>query len=225
MLPPDGGETLSGSKRDYYEVSVFPGSGPDDPEEGVPPSSPFQYTPTGIARTVRGGAVKEINEATRSCPTRKNGSSTTLRGNAGPTGQGFGGFGDFSGFSASRTSSTTFFGGNLRGGGGGTPAPARRGSPVQPHGPSRRRVFRRPRRRIVRPRDGARCHDCSGTGGERGPGPRVRACRRQARSRWQQGFFSIRRTCGRCGGRPGVKGAVRKLRRTGHVRESRTRSR
>jgi molecular chaperone DnaJ len=46
------------------------------------------------------------------------------------------------------------------------------------------------------------CEDCKGTGGKNGAAPtRCPACRGAGQVRFQQGFFSIAKTCGQCSGR------------------------
>ncbi len=48
----------------------------------------------------------------------------------------------------------------------------------------------------------ARCDDCGGSGGREGAPPvKCSACRGQGQVRFQQGFFSIAKTCGQCNGR------------------------
>jgi molecular chaperone DnaJ len=48
----------------------------------------------------------------------------------------------------------------------------------------------------------APCGDCSGTGGKGGKAPtKCPACRGAGQVRFQQGFFSIAKTCGQCSGR------------------------
>jgi molecular chaperone DnaJ len=68
------------------------------------------------------------------------------------------------------------------------------------------------------------CDDCRGTGGRDGAPPvRCTACRGLGQVRFQQGFFSIAKTCGHCNGRGTViKDPCATCRGSGRVRKKQT---
>lgn len=74
-------------------------------------------------------------------------------------------------------------------------------------------------RQISVPRS-APCDDCKGTGGAGGAAPaKCPACRGAGQVRFQQGFFSIAKTCGQCSGRGEViKDPCKTCRGSGRVR-------
>ena len=210
------------SKRDYYEVlGVSRESGPDDLKKAFRQLA-LQYhpdrNPEDKASEER---FKEINEAysVLSDPVKRE--QYDRFGPAGPAGQGFGGFGDFSGFGVEDIIND-FFGGMFGGGGGG--GRSRRGADLRYNLTVTfdEAVFGA-EKEIVVPRTGA-CRDCSGTGARKGTRPeRCGACNGQGQVTMRQGFFAIRRTCGRCGGTGQVvKDPCGSCAGTGHVRENRT---
>lgn len=66
-----------------------------------------------------------------------------------------------------------------------------------------------------------KCDDCKGSGGKGGAPPqKCQPCRGMGQVRFQQGFFSIAKTCGHCNGRGQVvTDPCTQCRGTGHVRE------
>jgi len=68
------------------------------------------------------------------------------------------------------------------------------------------------------------CEDCKGTGGKGGAAPeKCKPCRGMGQVRFQQGFFSIAKTCGRCNGRGRVvKEPCNGCRGSGRVRKQQT---
>jgi molecular chaperone DnaJ len=208
-------------KRDYYEVlGVSREASADDIKKAYRQMA-LRYHPDRNAGD-KGAEerFKEANEAYSVLSDTERRAQYDRFGHAGPAGQGFGGFGDFSGFGVEDIIND-FFGGFFGGGGGGRPA---RGSDLRYNLTIdfEEAVFGA-EKEIVVPRIGA-CGECAGTGARKGSRPeRCGACNGRGHVTSQQGFFSIRRTCGRCGGSGQVvKDPCATCSGTGRVRESRS---
>lgn len=187
------------SKRDYYEIlGVSRESGPDDLKKAFRQLA-LQYHPDrNPGDKSAEDRFKEINEAYSVLSDPEKRPQYDRFGHAGPTGQGSAASGIFRG-SESRTSSTTSSAVCSGGGGGGR---FRRGADLRYNltVTFEEAVFGA-EKEIVVPRTGV-CRDCSGTGARKGTRPeRCGACNGQGQITMQQGFFAIRRTCSRCGGR------------------------
>ena len=207
------------SKRDYYEVlGVSRESAPDDIKKAFRQLA-LQYHPDRNPDDKRAEErFKEINEAYSVLSDPGKRQQYDQFGHAGPAGQGFGGFGDFSGFGVEDIIND-FFGGMFGGGGR-----SRRGADLRYNlAITFDEAAFGAEKEIVVPRTGS-CRDCSGTGARKGTRPeRCGACHGQGQVTMQQGFFSIRRTCNRCGGTGQVvKDPCGSCSGTGRVRESRT---
>ncbi|MBF8260419.1 MAG: Chaperone protein DnaJ [Actinobacteria bacterium] len=199
------------SKRDYYEVlGVSRESDPDDLKKAFRQLA-LQYHPDrNPGDKSAEDRFKEINEAYSVLSDPEKRQQYDRFGHAGP----------FSGFGVEDIIND-FFGGMFGGGGGG--GRSRRGADLRYNltVTFEEAVFGA-EKEIVVPRTGT-CRDCSGTGARKGTRPeRCGACNGQGQVTMQQGFFAIRRTCGRCGGTGQVvKDPCGSCAGTGHVRESR----
>ena len=210
------------SKRDYYEVlGVSRESSPDDLKKAFRQLALRYHPDRNPGDKSAEERFKEINEAYSVLSDPEKRQQYDRFGHAGPAGQGFGGFGDFSGFGVEDILND-FFGGMFGGGGGG--ARPRRGADLRYNLTVAfdEAVFGS-EKEIVVPRTGV-CPECSGTGARKGTRPeRCGACHGQGQVTMQQGFFAIRRTCGRCGGTGRVvKDPCGNCSGTGQVRERRT---
>ena len=185
------------SKRDYYEILGVPRESPPEELKKAFRQLALQYHPDRNPEDKSAEErFKEINEAYSVLSDPEKRDQYDRFGHAGPAGQGFGGFGDFSGFGVEDIIND-FFGGIFGGGGGRT----RRGADLRYNltVTFEEAVFGA-EKEIVVPRTAA-CRECSGTGARKGTRPeRCGACNGQGQVTVQQGFFAIRRTCGRCGG-------------------------
>jgi len=210
------------SKRDYYEVlGVSRESSPDDLKKAFRQLALRYHPDRNPGDKSAEERFKEINEAYSVLSDPEKRQQYDRFGHAGPAGQGFGGVGDFSGFGVEDILND-FFGGMFGGGGGG--ARSRRGADLRYNLTVAfdEAVFGS-EKEIVVPRTGV-CPECSGTGARKGTRPeRCGACHGQGQVTMQQGFFAIRRTCGRCGGTGRVvKDPCGNCSGTGQVRERRT---
>ena len=205
-------------KRDYYEVlGISRDASPEEIKKAYRQLA-LEYHPD--RNPVDKGAEDRFKEANEAYSVLSDGDKRLQYdrfGHAGPAGQGFG---DFTGFGVEDIIND-FFGGIFGGGGGGRP---RRGADLRYNltVAFEDAVFGA-EKEIVVPRVG-RCGDCSGTGARKGSRPeRCGACNGRGHVTLQQGFFSVRRTCGRCGGSGQVvKDPCGACSGTGQVRESRS---
>ena len=208
-------------KRDYYEVlGVSRDASPDDIKKAYRQLALQFHPDRNPGDKGAEERFKEANEAYSVLSDAERRAQYDRFGHAGPAGQGFGGFGDFSGFGVEDIIND-FFGGFFGGGGGGrtTRGPDLRYNLVVDFEEA---VFGA-EKEIVVPRIGT-CGECSGTGARKGTRPeRCSACNGRGQVTVQQGFFSIRRTCGRCGGSGQVvKDPCGGCSGTGRIRESRS---
>ncbi len=185
------------AKRDYYEVlGVSRNSSPDEIKKAFRQLA-LQYHPDrNAADATAEERFKELNEAYSVLSDPEKRSQYDRFGHGGPAGQGFGGFGDFSGMGVEDIIND-FFGGIFGGAGQRT----RRGADLRYNltVTFEEAVFGA-EKEIVVPRT-AGCRECGGTGARKGTQPeKCGACNGRGQVTMQQGFFSIRRTCGRCGG-------------------------
>jgi len=209
------------TKRDYYEIlGVSRNSSPDEIKKAFRRLA-LQYHPDRNSSDA--GAeerFKELNEAYSVLSDPEKRDQYDRFGHAGPSGQGFGGFGDFQGMGVEDIIND-FFGGIFGGGGGGR---SRRGADLRYNltVTFEDAVFGA-EKEISVPRMGA-CGECGGSGARKGSRPeKCGACNGRGQVTIQQGFFSIRRTCSRCGGTGEViRDPCGACSGSGQVRESRT---
>ncbi len=209
------------TKRDYYEVlGVSRNSTPDEIKKAFRQLA-LQYHPDRNSSDASAEErFKELNEAYSVLSDPDKRAQFDRFGHAGPGGQGFGGFEDFQGMGVEDIIND-FFGGIFGGGGGGGP---RRGSDLRYNlSVTFEEAVFGAEKEIVVPRM-AGCGDCGGTGARKGSRPeKCGACNGRGQVTMQQGFFSIRRTCSRCGGSGQViKEPCGTCSGSGQVRESRT---
>jgi molecular chaperone DnaJ len=204
-------------KRDYYEVlGVSRDASPEEIKKAYRQLA-LQYHPD--RNPGDRGAEERFKEANEAYSVLSDGDKRQQYdrfGHAGPAGQGFG---DFTGFGVEDIIND-FFGG-IFGGGGGRPG---RGADLRYNlAVTFENAVFGAEKEIVVPRIGT-CGDCSGTGARKGTRPeRCGACNGRGHDTLQQGFFSVRRTCGRCGGAGQVvKDPCGACSGTGRVRESRS---
>ncbi len=121
--------------------------------------------------------------------------------NAGAGGAGFGGFGFSGGFGANFADIIDEMFGDLGGGGGHTNGFQQPGSDVRFNLEiSLEEAFKGTTAR-VKYSTGCACDTCKGLGSDGGSAPVVcSTCKGRGKSRSQQGFFTIERTCSTCGG-------------------------
>ena len=211
------------TKRDYYEVlGVSRDSSPDDIKKAFRKLALEHHPDRNSSDASAEERFKELNEAYSVLSDSGKREQYDRFGHAGPAGQGFGGFEDFQGMGVEDIIND-FFGGIFGGGGGGGGRP-RRGADLRYdlEVTFDEAVFGT-EKEIVVPRT-AGCGDCGGTGAKKGSqAEKCGACNGRGQVTIQQGFFSIRRTCSRCGGSGQVvKDPCGKCAGTGFVRESRT---
>jgi len=204
------------SKRDYYEVlGVSRDASPDDIKKAYRQQA-LQYHPDrNPGDKGSEDRFKEANEAYSVLADPEKRAQYDRFGHAGPAGQGFG---DFTGFGVEDIIND-FFGGIFGVGG----ARSSRGADLRYNlAVTFEEAVFGTEKEIVVPRVGT-CGECSGTGARKGTRPeRCGACNGRGHVTVQQGFFSIRRTCGRCGGTGQVvKDPCGNCSGTGRVRESR----
>jgi molecular chaperone DnaJ len=146
-------------------------------------------------------------------------------GHAGANGQGFGGF-EGQGFSNIEDIFDLFGFGDMFGGGRGrgSRSTAQRGADLRydleisledaAHGKDEK---------LLIPRLES-CDDCSGRGTEKGTEPETCiACAGSGQTRYQQGFFSVMRTCANCGGKGQIiKSPCKKCRGAGRLEKEKT---
>ncbi|MEW6721053.1 MAG: molecular chaperone DnaJ [Thermodesulfobacteriota bacterium] len=210
------------TKRDYYEVLGVPrNSDPDEIKKAFRQLALKHHPDRNSADADAEERFKELNEAYSVLSDPDKRAQYDRFGHAGPAGQGFGGFGDFTGMGVEDIIND-FFGGIF--GGGGAGARVRRGADLRYNltVTFEEAVFGADKE-IVVPRM-AGCGDCGGTGAKKGSRPeKCGACGGRGQVTIQQGFFSIRRTCSRCGGAGQVvKDPCGACSGSGQVRESRT---
>jgi len=209
------------TKRDYYEVlGVSRNSTPDEIKKAFRQLA-LQYHPDRNSSDASAeDRFKELNEAYSVLSDPDKRAQYDRFGHAGPAGQGFGGFEDFQGMGVEDIIND-FFGGIFGGGGGGR---SRRGADLRY---SLTVTFEEAvfgaEKEISVPRMSG-CRECGGTGARKGSSPeKCGACNGRGQVTMQQGFFSIRRTCSRCGGSGQViKDPCGPCSGTGQVRETRT---
>ncbi len=208
------------AKRDYYEVlGVSRDASPEDVKKAFRRLALEFHPDRNSGDTGAEERFKEINEAYSVLSDPDKRAQYDRFGHAGPAGQGMGGFGDFPGFGVEDIIND-FFGGIF---GGGASRP-RRGNDLRYNlTVSFEEAVFGGEKEIVVPRTGA-CKDCGGTGARKGSRPeRCGACHGRGQVNLQQGFFSISRTCGRCGGTGQVvKDPCGSCSGTGQAREKRT---
>ncbi len=210
------------TKRDYYEVlGVSRDASQDDIKKAFRKLALEHHPDRNKSDASAEERFKELNEAYSILSDPEKRAQYDRFGHAGPAGRGFGGFEDFQGMGVEDIIND-FFGGIFGGGGGGSRP--RRGADLRYDLTITfdEAVFGT-EKEIVVPRT-AGCGECGGTGARKGSRPeKCGACNGRGQVTMQQGFFSIRRTCSRCGGTGQViKDPCGKCSGTGFVRESRT---
>jgi molecular chaperone DnaJ len=208
------------TKRDYYEIlGVSRDSSPDEIKKAFRQLALKFHPDRNNEDRSAEERFKEVNEAYSVLSDPDKRMQYDRFGHAGPAGQGYGGFGDFSGVGVEDIIND-FFGGIFGGGG----ARARQGADLRYNltVTFEEAVFGT-EKEIVVPRTVA-CRECGGSGARKGTRPeKCGACNGRGQVTMQQGFFSIRRTCGRCGGTGQVvKDPCGPCTGSGHVRENRT---
>jgi molecular chaperone DnaJ len=186
------------TKRDYYEVlGVSRDAAQDEIKKAFRRLALEHHPDRNKSDASAEERFKELNEAYSVLSDPEKRAQYDRFGHAGPAGGGFGGFEDFQGMGVEDIIND-FFGGIFGGGGGG--ARPRRGSDLRYDLSITfdEAVFGT-EKEIVVPRT-AGCGECGGSGARKGSRPeRCGACSGRGQVTIQQGFFSIRRTCSRCG--------------------------
>ena len=210
------------TKRDYYEILGVSREASQEEIKKAFRKLALEYHPDRNSSDA--GAeerFKELNEAYSVISDSEKRAQYDRFGHAGPAGHGFGGFGDFRGMGVEDIIND-FFGGIFGGGGGG--GRSHRGADLRYdlNITFDEAVFGT-EKEIVVPRKGI-CGECEGTGARKGTQPeRCGACNGRGQVTIQQGFFSIRSSCGRCSGTGQIiKDPCGKCSGTGSVRETRT---
>jgi molecular chaperone DnaJ len=205
--------------RDYYEIlGVSRDSSTDEIKKAFRQLALKYHPDRNSEDRSAEDRFKEVNEAYSILSDPDKRAQYDRFGHAGPAGQGFGGFGDFSGVGVEDIIND-FFGGIF--GGGGTRA--RRGADLRYNlTVSFDEAVFGAEKEVVVPRTVA-CKECGGSGARKGTRPeKCGACNGRGQVTMQQGFFSIRRTCGRCGGTGQVvKDPCGPCSGSGQVRETR----
>ncbi len=191
------------SKHDYYELlGIERGANADEIKKAYRQQA-LQYHPDrNPGDKAAEDRFKEINEAYSVISDPQKRAQFDRFGHAGPTGQGFGGFQDFGGGGFGvEDILNDFFGSVFGGGGAGGGRRPQRGADLRYNLTIKfeEAVFGT-EKEIVIPRT-ATCGDCKGNGAKKGTSPeKCAACNGRGQVSVQQGFFSISRPCGRCGG-------------------------
>jgi molecular chaperone DnaJ len=208
------------TKRDYYEIlGVSRDSSPDEIKKAFRQLALKFHPDRNNEDSSAEERFKEVNEAYSVLSDPDKRMQYDRFGHAGPAGQGFGGFGDFSGVGVEDIIND-FFGGIF--GGGGTRV--RQGADLRYNlNVTFEEAVFGTEKEIVVPRTAA-CQECGGSGARKGTRPeKCGACNGRGQVTMQQGFFSIRRTCGRCSGTGQVvKDPCGPCSGSGQVRENRT---
>jgi molecular chaperone DnaJ len=188
------------AKRDYYEVlNVQRDTALDDIKKAYRRLA-LQYHPDRNPGSKEAEErFKEINEAYSVLSDPEKRRQYDAFGHEAAVGQGFGGAGGFGGFPGVEDLLNDFFGfGTIFGA----------GRPRSGRGQDLRynltidfqEAAFGTEKEIVVPRS-APCPECGGSGARKGTQPdRCAACNGRGQVTMQQGFFSMTRTCGRCGG-------------------------
>jgi molecular chaperone DnaJ len=207
------------TRSDYYQIlGISRESEPDEIKKAFRKLA-LQYHPDRNSEDASAEErFKEVNEAYSVLSDPEKRAQYDRFGHAGPVGQGYGGFGDFTGVGVEDIIND-FFGGLF--GGGGTRV--RRGADLRYNlSVTFEEAVFGTEKEIVVPRTAA-CGECAGSGARKGTRPeKCGACNGRGQVTMQQGFFSVRRTCGRCGGTGQVvKEPCAHCSGSGHVRENR----
>ena len=194
------------SKRDYYEILGVSKNATDAEIKAAYRKLAVQHHPDkNPGNDEAEEKFKEAAEAYSVLSDSNKRGSYDRFGHAGANGQGFGGF-DGAGFSNIEDLFDLFgfgdmFGGG-RGGGRGGRGAAQRGADLrydleislEEAATGKEQTLRIPRLE--------KCEECDGKGAEKGTEPETCVtCSGSGQTRYQQGFFSVMRTCANCGGK------------------------
>jgi molecular chaperone DnaJ len=209
------------TKRDYYEIlGVSREASPEEIKKAFRKLALEYHPDRNSSDSGAEDRFKELNEAYSVLSDSGKRAQYDRFGHSGPAGRGFGGFEDFQGMGVEDIIND-FFGGIFGGGGGGK---VRRGADLRYDLTITfdEAVFGT-EKEIVVPRM-TLCGECDGTGAKKGTKPETcGACNGRGHMTIQQGFFSVRHTCGRCRGTGQViKDPCGNCSGAGTIRETRT---
>lgn len=213
------------AKRDYYEVLGVAKNATDAELKSAYRKLAVKYHPDKNPGDHDAEEMfKEAAEAYSVLSDSNKRASYDRFGHAGANGQGFGGF-DAQGFSNIEDIFDLFGFGDMFGGRGrSSRTSAQRGADLrydieislEDAAQGKEEKLRIPRLET--------CDDCDGRGAEKGTEPETCvACGGAGQTRYQQGFFSVMRTCPNCGGRGQViKSPCKKCRGAGRVEKEKS---
>lgn len=191
---------MSKKKRDYYETLQVSRTATDEELKKAYRKLAVQHHPDKNPGSKQAeDSFKEVNEAYQVLSDPQKRSAYDRFGHAGLGGQGFGGFEQGFGGASFQDIFDNIFGDIFGQGGGGGPAA---GVDLRYHlelsfeeaalGAEKKITFEKENR----------CETCSGTGAKPGTKPKTcRACQGAGQIRFNQGFFTLSRTCATCSGR------------------------
>lgn len=215
------------AKRDYYEILGVAKNASDTEIKSAYRKLAVQYHPDkNPGNTEAEEKFKEAAEAYSVLSDQQKRAAYDRFGHAGAGGQGFGGF-DASGFSNIEDIFDLFGFGDMFGGGraarGGRTS-AQRGADLrydleislEEAAMGKEQKLRIPRLE--------KCEECDGKGAEKGSEPETCiTCNGSGQTRYQQGFFSVMRTCPNCGGKGQIiKNPCKNCRGAGRVEKEKT---
>lgn len=216
------------AKRDYYEILGVAKTASDTEIKSAYRKLAVQYHPDkNPGNTEAEEKFKEAAEAYSVLSDQQKRAAYDRFGHSGAGGQGFGGF-DAQGFSNIEDIFDLFgfgdmFGGGGRGGRGGRSS-AQRGADLrydleislEEAATGKEQNLRIPRLE--------KCEECDGKGAEKGSEPETCiTCSGSGQMRYQQGFFSVMRTCPNCGGKGQIiKNPCKNCRGSGRVEKEKT---
>lgn len=214
------------SKRDYYEILGITKTATEVEIKSAYRKLAIQHHPDkNQGDAVSEEKFKEAAEAYSVLSDAQKRAAYDRFGHSGANGQGFGGF-DQQGYSNIEDIFDLFGFGDMFGGGqrGGRRSSAQRGADLRydleisledaAHGKEEK--LRIPRLE--------KCEECDGKGAEKGSEPETCiTCQGSGQTRYQQGFFSVMRTCPNCSGKGKIiKNPCKNCRGAGRVEKERT---
>jgi len=216
------------AKRDYYEILGVAKTASDTEIKSAYRKLAVQYHPDkNPGNTEAEEKFKEAAEAYSVLSDQQKRAAYDRFGHSGAGGQGFGGF-DAQGFSNIEDIFDLFGFGDMFGGGGrgarGGRSSAQRGADLrydleislEEAATGKEQKLRIPRLE--------KCEECDGKGAEKGSEPETCiTCSGSGQTRYQQGFFSVMRTCPNCGGKGQIiKNPCKNCRGAGRIEKEKT---